>query len=120
MEHKYGKALTAALALLFCAASSPVALVPSYADDVAPGSAAEKDAGAAEKQEMKSSEVTIDADTVNYSEKTGIATADGNVRIRNSEIYLTAPYVEYDSQNNVADAYSDHRENVVIVSGGNT
>lgn len=119
MEHRYGKALTAALALLFCAAS-PVALVPSYADDLALGSAAEKDAGAAEKQEMKSSEVTIDADTVNYSEKTGIATADGNVRIRNSEIYLTAPYVEYDSQNNVADAYSDHRENVVIISGGNT
>lgn len=64
-------------------------------------------------------EVFIDADGISYSEKTGLAIAEGNVKIRNKDLNLFAPYVEYDSETNIADAYSDHRENVVIVSGNN-
>ena len=63
-------------------------------------------------------EVYLDADEVSYGEHTGVATAEGNVRIRNKETRLFAPYAEYNENTNIVDAYSDSRENVVIFSGG--
>ena len=62
-------------------------------------------------------EVFLDADEINYDEYTGIATAEGNVRVRNREIRMFAPYVEYNTKTHVVDAYSDYRENVVVYSG---
>ena len=59
----------------------------------------------------------MDADEINYDEYTGIATAEGNVRVRNKEIRMFAPYVEYNTKTHVVDAYSDYRENVVVYSG---
>lgn len=61
-------------------------------------------------------EVFLDADEISYDEHTGIAIAEGNVRIRNKGLRLFAPYVEYDTKSHIVDAYSDYRENVVVYS----
>lgn len=44
-------------------------------------------------------EIRLDADKISFEESTGIATAEGNVRIQNDEVRLFAPFVEYDSFN---------------------
>lgn len=62
-------------------------------------------------------EVYLDADEISYDEYTGVAVAEGNVRVRNKEVRLFAPHAEYNSETNIVDAYSDYRENVVIISG---
>ncbi len=54
-------------------------------------------------------EVHIDADSVVYQENTGIATADGNVKVRNKTMRLFAPHVEYNSNNQIMEAFSDQR-----------
>ncbi len=61
-------------------------------------------------------EVFLDADEISYDEHPGIAKAKGSVRIRNKDLRMFAPYVEYDTNSHIADAYSDYRENVVIYS----
>ncbi|MCR5336466.1 MAG: hypothetical protein K6E42_07940 [Synergistes sp.] len=118
MEHiyRYRKTIAVFFAILFSTAMILCGAVSSYAADDAPVPSAESIDEEQDGQSVKTSAVTIDADNVSYNENTGLAIAEGNVRIRNSEVYLTAPYVEYDSQRNVADAYSDSRENVVIES----
>lgn len=63
-------------------------------------------------------EVFLDADSVTYGEKTGLATATGNVKVRNKETRLFAPYAEYDANTNIVDAFSDHREDVTIITDG--
>ena len=62
-------------------------------------------------------EVFLDADEISFDEYTGIAIAEGNVRVRNKDVRMFAPYVEYDTKSHVVDAYSDYRENVVVYSG---
>lgn len=62
-------------------------------------------------------EVFLDADEISFDEHTGIAIAEGNVRVRNKDVRMFAPYVEYDTKSHVVDAYSDYRENVVVYSG---
>ncbi|MDD3318716.1 MAG: LptA/OstA family protein, partial [Synergistaceae bacterium] len=62
-------------------------------------------------------EVHIDADSVVYQENTGIATADGNVKVRNKTMRLFAPHVEYNSNNQIMEAFSDQRGNVTLFSG---
>lgn len=116
MEHIYRKTLAFFFALLISVSVLLCAEASSFAADEAFAPAADGAEEQSEEHSIRTSAVTIDADNVSYNENTGIATAEGNVRIKNSEIYLTAPYVEYDSEKNVADAYSDSRENVVIVS----
>ena len=41
--------------------------------------------------------IQLDADSIAFEEGSGVAIAEGNVRIHNSEMRLFAPYVEYDS-----------------------
>lgn len=62
-------------------------------------------------------EVHIDADSVVYQENTGIATADGNVKVRNKTMRLFAPHVEYNSNNQLVEAFSDERGKVTLFSG---
>lgn len=64
-------------------------------------------------------EVHLDADKVTYAEDTGIATADGNVKITNQDIRLFAPYVEYNGNDEVIEAFSDARNNITLFSGAN-
>jgi LPS-assembly protein len=64
-----------------------------------------------------SSEVHIDADSVVYQENTGIATADGNVKVRSKTLRLFAPHVEYNSNNQLVEAFSDERGKVDLFSG---
>lgn len=116
MDHIYRRAIAVFFVLLFSAAVLLCGGAASSAADDAAAPAAESTDEQTDGQSLKTGTVTIEADSVSYNENTGVATAEGNVRIRNSEIFLTAPYVEYDSQKNVADAYSDSRENVVIES----
>ena len=40
-----------------------------------------------------SQEIKLDADRIMFEETTGVATAEGDVRISNEDINLTAPYV---------------------------
>lgn len=67
--------------------------------------------------EEKGEEVHIDADSVVYQENTGMATAEGNVKVRNKNLRLFAPRVEYNSNNQLVDAFADEREKVTILSG---
>lgn len=62
-------------------------------------------------------EVHIDADSVVYQENTGTATADGNVKVRNKTMRMFAPHVEYNSNNQILEAFSDQRGNVTLFSG---
>lgn len=62
-------------------------------------------------------EVNIDADSVVYQENTGIATADGNVKVRNKTMRMFAPHVEYNSNNQLVEAFSDRRGKVTLFSG---
>lgn len=90
------------LLLLLCSCSSPV-----YSAEITVN----------EPQAKESDEVFIDADEISYDEHSGVAVAEGNVKVRNKTVRLSAPYAEYNAETNIVDAYSDHRENVVIVSG---
>lgn len=67
--------------------------------------------------EEKTDEVYVDADSVVYQENTGIATADGNVKVRNKDMRLFAPHVEYNSNNQLVEAFSDERGKLTLLSG---
>ena len=62
--------------------------------------------------------IMLDADKISFEEATGIATAEGNVRIDNEEIRLFAPYVEYDSQTQQIKAYSSTEGSVTFLAAG--
>ena len=62
-------------------------------------------------------EVHIDADSVVYQENTGIAKAQGNVKVRNKSMRLFAPRVEYNSNNQIVEAFSDQSAKVALFSG---
>ena len=63
----------------------------------------------------------IDADSVVYQENTGKAVADGSVKVRSKSLRLFAPRVEYSSNNQLLEAFSDERGKVTLRSGpGNT
>jgi LPS-assembly protein len=63
-------------------------------------------------------EIKLDADKISYDESTGIATAEGNVRVSNDEMRLVAPYVEYDSLNQKMRALSSQEGTVTFTSAG--
>ncbi|MEG1824704.1 MAG: hypothetical protein RR501_07995, partial [Cloacibacillus sp.] len=86
----------------------------SNADDMAvplkpsaPASAAVEqeasDEEAPEAPKTPQNEVFLDADEVSYGENTGLATAEGNVKITNKQVRLFAPYAEYDANTNIVD-----------------
>lgn len=60
--------------------------------------------------------VQLDADRISYEESTGIATAEGGVRIYNNEMRLYAPYVEYDSAGSKVRAMSSTDGGVTFVT----
>lgn len=62
-------------------------------------------------------ELHIDADNVLYQENTGIAAAEGNVRVRSRNMRLFAPRVQYNSNNQLIEAFSDERGKVTLLSG---
>ncbi len=61
--------------------------------------------------------VHLNADKISYEESSGVATAEGNVRINNDEIRLFAPYVEYDSNTQQIRALSSPEGPVTFVAG---
>ncbi|MDD4160792.1 MAG: hypothetical protein PHO18_07590, partial [Synergistaceae bacterium] len=64
-----------------------------------------------------SDEVHIDADSVIYQGNTGIATADGSVKVRNKNMRMFAPRLEYNSSNQIIEAFSDERGKITLFSG---
>lgn len=60
--------------------------------------------------------IFLDADTVTYTDSTGIAIASQDVVMRNKQMTLHSPYVEYNTLNGVIDAYSDAEHSVVIIT----
>jgi LPS-assembly protein len=63
-------------------------------------------------------EIKLDADRITFDETTGVATAEGDVRISNEEMSLDAPYVEYDSATQSVRASSTPEGSVVFMSAG--
>ena len=62
--------------------------------------------------------VQLDADKLIYEDATGIAKADGNVRLRNKDMRMYAPYAEYDTENETIKAFSDSRNEVSLLVDG--
>lgn len=62
-------------------------------------------------------ELHIDADSVVYQENTGKAVADGSVKVSSKSLRLFAPRVEYSSNNQLLEAFSDERGKVTLLSG---
>lgn len=62
--------------------------------------------------------IMLDADKISFEESTGVAKAEGNVRIDNKEVRLFAPYVEYDSGSQQVKAYSSPEGSVTFLTAG--
>jgi LPS-assembly protein len=63
-------------------------------------------------------EIKLDADRITFEETTGVATAEGDVKISNEEVMLSAPYVAYDSVTQSVRASSTPEGSVVFTSAG--
>ncbi|MDR1019915.1 MAG: hypothetical protein LBL73_04070 [Synergistaceae bacterium] len=68
---------------------------------------------------LMAAEVNLDADRISYEDTTGVATAEGDVKISNDEITVLAPYMEYDSSNQSVRAVSTPDGGVTLMSAGN-
>ena len=62
--------------------------------------------------------VQLDADRISFEESSGIAEAEGDVRISNAEMKLLAPFAKYDSGSQQISANSSPEKPVVLISGG--
>ncbi|MDR3075893.1 MAG: hypothetical protein LBU26_01230 [Synergistaceae bacterium] len=62
--------------------------------------------------------VKLDADVISFEESTGVATAEGNVRMADEEFNATAPYLEYDNNTQQVTAFSSPGQRVVIFTSG--
>lgn len=60
----------------------------------------------------------LDADRISFEESSGVATAEGNVKIEGEGMRLTAPYVEYDSDGQKVRAMSSPEGAVVFSTVG--
>ena len=60
--------------------------------------------------------IQLDADRISFEEGSGVAIAEGNVRIHNSEVRLFAPYVEYDSVGHQVKASSSSEGSVTFIT----
>lgn len=63
-----------------------------------------------------SERIQLDADSISFEEESGVAIAEGNVRINNSDMRLFAPYVEYDSFENHVKATSSPEGGVTFIT----
>jgi len=61
--------------------------------------------------------IKLNADKITFEEDTGVATAEGGVTVQNKDLRLLAPYIEYDSENNLLKALSTQDGPVTFVSG---
>jgi LPS-assembly protein len=68
------------------------------------------------KEAQAAEEVKLDADSISFEESTGVAVAEGNVRIENDEMRLLAPYAEYDSLTHNIRAVSTPEGSVTFTS----
>jgi LPS-assembly protein len=62
--------------------------------------------------------IQLDADVISFEESTGVATAEGNVRMTDREFYVTAPYLEYQSSSQRVTALSSPAGGVVLYTAG--
>lgn len=60
--------------------------------------------------------IQLDADRISFEEGSGVAIAEGNVRINNSDLRLFAPYVEYDSFENHVRATSSPEGGITFIT----
>jgi LPS-assembly protein len=67
---------------------------------------------------MSGETIQLDADSISFEESTGIATAEGNVRINNGDVRLFAPFIEYDSNTQQIRALSSSEGSVTFVMAG--
>lgn len=61
-----------------------------------------------------SKRIHMDADKISFDDATGVALAEGSVVIRNDEMRLYAPFVEYDTEGNRVTARSTHEGRVTF------
>jgi LPS-assembly protein len=66
----------------------------------------------------ESGEIKLDADSISYEESTGIAVAEGNARVTDGELWVTAPRMEYYSVSQSVTAFSSPDERVVLFTEG--
>jgi LPS-assembly protein len=66
----------------------------------------------------ENSTVQLDADVISFEEATGVATAEGSVRMTDREFYVTAPYLEYQSASQQVTARSSPAGDVVLYTAG--
>jgi LPS-assembly protein len=62
--------------------------------------------------------IQLDADVISFEESTGVATAEGSVRMTDSEFYVTAPYLEYQNASQQVTALSSPAGDVVLYTSG--
>jgi len=62
--------------------------------------------------------VKLDADVISFEESSGIAAAEGDVRLSDGEFHATAPYLEYDNTSQQVTAFSSPGQKVVIFTAG--
>jgi LPS-assembly protein len=63
-------------------------------------------------------EIRLDADSISYEESTGIAVAEGNARVTDGELWVTAPRMEYDSASQFVTAFASPAKRVVLFTDG--
>ena len=66
----------------------------------------------------KQNEVQLNADKLTYENATGVASAAGNVVIKNRDMRVFAPYAEYDTRQDVVKAFSDESGTVTLFVKG--
>ncbi len=75
-----------------------------------------RDPNATPEPKEEARKVTLNADKVVYDEGTGVATAEGDVRVVDRDVRLGAPFVEYDSSKMFIRAQSEGGEDVILVT----
>jgi LPS-assembly protein len=63
-------------------------------------------------------EIRLDADSISYEESAGIAVAEGNARVTDGELWVTAPRMEYYSMSQSVTAFASPSERVVLFTEG--
>lgn len=64
------------------------------------------------------STIDLDADRISFAETSGVAIAEGNVKISNGDAKLYAPYAEYDSENGMIRAQASPGNKITFVARG--
>jgi LPS-assembly protein len=72
----------------------------------------------ADNSRAESGEIKLNANSISYEESTGIAAADGNARVTDGELLVTAPRMEYYSMSQSVIAFASPTERVVLITEG--